>query len=99
MVPRLPAQVWTETTRHPGPAAVPAGGHDKVRAAWGRIAEGYQDAGLLPAGTDTAATTRAVIVLVQAFAARTALYGGVSEQAPGDGLRAPRATEGPAPDA
>lgn len=35
MVPRLLIQVWTETTRHPEPAAGPAGGYDKVRAAWG----------------------------------------------------------------
>ncbi len=45
VVPRLPAQVWTETTRHPEPAAGPAGGHDKVRAALGADRRGIPGRG------------------------------------------------------
>jgi AcrR family transcriptional regulator len=88
MFPRLMIQVWTETTRSPELAAVLREGYDNVRRAWGRVAEGYQDAGLMPADVDTDAVARAMIALVQGFAAQMALFGGISERTLGEGLRA-----------
>lgn len=88
MFPRLMIQVWTETTRNPELAVVLGDGYEKVRTAWGKVAEGYQDAGLMPADADTDAAARAMIALVQGFAAQMALFGGLSERTLGDGLRA-----------
>lgn len=88
MFPRLMIQVWTETTRSPELAAVLGEGYDEVRRAWGRIAEGYQEAGLMSADADTDAVARAMIALVQGFAAQMALFGGISERTLGEGLRA-----------
>ncbi|MFE2282404.1 TetR/AcrR family transcriptional regulator [Streptomyces sp. NPDC059454] len=88
MFPRLMIQVWTETTRSPELAAVLGDGYQKVRTTWGKIAESYQAAGLMPADTDTDAVARAMIALVQGFAAQMALFGGISEQTLGEGLRA-----------
>ncbi|WP_030865478.1 TetR/AcrR family transcriptional regulator [Streptomyces sp. NRRL S-37] len=88
MFPRLMIQVWTETTRSPELAAVLREGYDNVRRAWGRVAEGYQDAGLMPADADTDAVARAMIALVQGFATQMALFGGISERTLGEGMRA-----------
>ncbi|MFF9486618.1 TetR/AcrR family transcriptional regulator [Streptomyces sp. NPDC014676] len=88
MFPRLMIQVWTETTRSPELAAVLREGYDNVRRAWGRVVEGYQDAGLMSADVDTDAVARAMIALVQGFAAQMALFGGISERTLGEGLRA-----------
>ncbi|MER6620131.1 TetR/AcrR family transcriptional regulator [Streptomyces sp. NPDC000931] len=88
MFPRLMIQVWTETTRSPELAAVLGEGYGNVRRAWGRVVEGYRDAGLMPADVDTDAVARAMIALVQGFAAQMALFGGISERALGEGLRA-----------
>ncbi|CAL9387892.1 hypothetical protein SUDANB176_01197 [Streptomyces sp. enrichment culture] len=88
MFPRLMIQVWTETTRSPELAAVLGEGYRNVRAAWAGMAERYKDAGLMPADADADAMARAMIALVQGFAAQTALFGGISERTLGDGLRA-----------
>ncbi|MFD7701808.1 TetR/AcrR family transcriptional regulator [Streptomyces caelestis] len=88
MFPRLMIQVWTETTRNPELAVVLADGYGKVRAAMERVVENYKDAGLMSADADTDAVARAMIALVQGFAAQMALFGGLSEQTLGDGLRA-----------
>ncbi|CAL9386563.1 TetR/AcrR family transcriptional regulator [Streptomyces griseomycini] len=88
MFPRLMIQVWTETTRSPELAAVLGEGYRKVRTAWGEVVESYRDAGLLPADTDADAMARTMIALVQGYAAQMALFGGISEQTLGDGLRA-----------
>ncbi|MGC3002091.1 TetR/AcrR family transcriptional regulator [Streptomyces sp. G35A] len=88
MFPRLMIQVWTETTRNPELAAVLGEGYRSVRVAWGKIVESYKDAGLMPAGADADAMARTMIALVQGFATQMALFGGVTEQVLGDGLRA-----------
>jgi hypothetical protein len=88
MFPRLMIQVWTETTRNPELAAVLGEGYRSVRVAWGKIVESYKDAGLMPADADADAMARTMIALVQGFATQMALFGGVTEQLLGDGLRA-----------
>ncbi|GAA2528484.1 MULTISPECIES: TetR/AcrR family transcriptional regulator [Streptomyces] len=88
MFPRLMIQVWTETTRSPELAVVLGDGYRNVRTAWGEIVESYKDAGLMPADADADAMARTMIALVQGFAAQMALFGGISEQTLGDGLRA-----------
>ncbi|MFD8519730.1 TetR/AcrR family transcriptional regulator [Streptomyces capillispiralis] len=88
MFPRLMIQVWTETTRNPELAAALGEGYQKVRASWVRIVEGYQDAGLMPRDTDADAMARAMIAVVQGFAAQIALFGGPLEETVGEGLRA-----------
>ncbi|MFF8033036.1 MULTISPECIES: TetR/AcrR family transcriptional regulator [unclassified Streptomyces] len=88
MFPRLMIQVWTETNRSPELAAALVEGYQLVRAAWGRVVEGYKDAGLMSPDADTDAMARVLIALVQGFAAQTALFGGTFEEALGDGLRA-----------
>ncbi|MEV8592197.1 TetR/AcrR family transcriptional regulator [Streptomyces sp. NPDC052012] len=99
MFPRLMIQVWTETTRSPELAAVLEEGYRKVRAAWAKVVEKYKDAGLMPADADADAMARTMIALAQGFAAQMALFGGVSEQTLGDGLRALMALGRTAPDA
>ncbi|GGW27696.1 TetR/AcrR family transcriptional regulator [Streptomyces griseoloalbus] len=88
MFPRLMVQVWTETTRNPELAAVLREGYQEVRAGWGRIVEGYKEAGLMPADADADALARTMIAVVQGFAAQIALFGGISEETVGGGLRA-----------
>ncbi|GAA3501541.1 TetR/AcrR family transcriptional regulator [Streptomyces prasinosporus] len=88
MFPRLMIQVWTETTRSPELAVVLGEGYRDVRTAWGKVVESYQDAGLMPADADADAVARAMIALVQGFAAQMALFGGLSERTLGEGLRA-----------
>ncbi|MFZ4173468.1 TetR/AcrR family transcriptional regulator [Streptomyces sp. HNS054] len=88
LFPRLMIQVWTESTRNPGLTAVLADGYAEIRSAWGGMAQSYKDAGLLPEGADVDAMARAMIALVQGFAAQMALFGDIPPQALADGTRA-----------
>ncbi|GAA3196359.1 hypothetical protein GCM10010451_53300 [Streptomyces virens] len=99
MFPRLMIQVWTETTRSPAMAATLSEGYQNVRAGWARIVEGYKDAGMMPRDADADAMARAMIAVVQGFAAQIALFGGTFEESVGDGLRALMAVRPPGRDA
>ncbi|MGQ5227628.1 TetR/AcrR family transcriptional regulator [Streptomyces sp. MN3] len=88
LFPRLMIQVWTESTRNPRLTAVLADGYAKIRSAWGGMAQNYKDAGLLPEDADVDAMARAMIALVQGFAAQMALFGDIPPQALADGTRA-----------
>lgn len=88
LFPRLMIQVWTESTRSPALTAVLAEGYAMIREAWGGMARSYQDAGLLPEDADVDAMARAMIALVQGFAAQMALFGDIPPQALADGTRA-----------
>ncbi|MER7869637.1 TetR family transcriptional regulator C-terminal domain-containing protein [Streptomyces cellulosae] len=88
LFPRLMIQVWTESTRTPALTGVPTDGYAKIRTAWGGRAESCKDAGLLPEDADVDARARAMIALVQGFAAQTALLGDIPPQVLADGTRA-----------
>ncbi|MFZ4155151.1 TetR/AcrR family transcriptional regulator [Streptomyces pseudogriseolus] len=99
LFPRLMIQVWTESTRSPALTAVLAEGYAMIREAWGGMARSYQDAGLLPEDADVDAMARAMIALVQGFAAQMALFGDIPPQALADGTRALMSTRRAADDA
>ncbi|MFD8266227.1 TetR/AcrR family transcriptional regulator [Streptomyces althioticus] len=88
LFPRLMIQVWTESTRNSQLTAVLADGYAKIRTAWSGMAQSYKDAGLLPEGADVDAMARAMIALVQGFAAQMALFGDIPPQTLADGTRA-----------
>ncbi|MFG2515250.1 TetR/AcrR family transcriptional regulator [Streptomyces sp. NPDC048584] len=88
MFPRLMIQVWTETTRSPELAVVLGEGYANVRGVWARVVEGYQEAGLMSASADADVVARAMIALVQGYAAQMALFGGLPEGTLGEGVRA-----------
>ncbi|MDT3727427.1 TetR/AcrR family transcriptional regulator [Streptomyces sp. DSM 41972] len=88
LFPRLMIQVWTESTRNPHLTAVLADGYAKIRTAWSGMAQSYKDAGLLPEDADVDAMARAMIALVQGFAAQMALFGDIPPQTLADGTRA-----------
>ncbi|MFC7511780.1 hypothetical protein ACFQV4_20280 [Streptomyces thermocarboxydus] len=63
-------------------------GYAKIRTAWGGMAESCKDAGPLPEDADVDARARAMIALVQGFAAQMALLGDIPPQVLADGTRA-----------
>ncbi|MER7737057.1 TetR/AcrR family transcriptional regulator [Streptomyces sp. NPDC096538] len=93
LFPRLMIQVWTESTRTPSLTAVLAEGYAKIREAWGGMAQSYKDAGLLSEDVDVDAMARAMIALVQGFAAQMAIFGDIPPQVLADGTRALMATD------
>ncbi|MEU1078736.1 TetR/AcrR family transcriptional regulator [Streptomyces sp. NPDC005908] len=92
LFPRLMIQVWTESTRTPSLTAVLIEGYAKIREAWGAMAKNYKDAGLLPEDADVDAMARAMIALVQGFAAQMAIFGDIPPQVLAEGTRALMAT-------
>ncbi|MBC9729070.1 TetR/AcrR family transcriptional regulator [Streptomyces sp. TRM68367] len=88
MFPRLMLQVWTETLRNPELAAVLRPGFDRIRTAWVKLVQRYKDAGLIAADADADAMARALIAMVQGFGTQMAMFGDVTEQTLGEGLRA-----------
>ncbi|MEU6388260.1 TetR/AcrR family transcriptional regulator [Streptomyces sp. NPDC046939] len=75
--PRLVVQVWTETLRDDGLAALIRDGFDRVRASWVTIVRGYQDAGMMRADVDPDAVARTMMSAAQGFLAQQALFGEV----------------------
>ncbi|AJP00924.1 TetR family transcriptional regulator [Streptomyces cyaneogriseus subsp. noncyanogenus] len=77
MFPRLMIQVWSEATRNAELAAQLREGFRLVRAAWGKVVDGYREAGLMPAGAaaDADAMARVMIAVVQGYALQVALFG------------------------
>jgi AcrR family transcriptional regulator len=86
--PRLVIQVWTETLRNDELAAILREGYLSVRAAWSRIAEGYQDAGMMRSDIDPDHVARTMIAAVLGFLAQQSLLGPAPVEILRDGLRA-----------
>ncbi|TGB14210.1 TetR/AcrR family transcriptional regulator [Streptomyces sp. MZ04] len=85
--PRLMLQVWAETMRNDELATVMRDGYTRVRAAWVKIVEGYQAAGMMRADIPADHVARAMIGAAQGFAAQLALFDEVPVEALQDGLR------------
>ncbi|MGB8940177.1 MAG: TetR/AcrR family transcriptional regulator [Streptomyces sp.] len=86
-LPRLIVQVWAETLRNEELAAVMRQGYAKVRAAWVKIVEGYQAAGMMRDDIPADHVARVMIGAAQGFVAQLALFDEVPVEALQDGLR------------
>ncbi|MFI9583325.1 TetR/AcrR family transcriptional regulator [Streptomyces sp. NPDC052236] len=86
--PRLMIQVWTETLRNEELSAVMRAGFLKVHAAWVKVVEAYQKAGLMRSDIPAEHVARTLIATAQGFAAQQALFGEVPVSVLQDGLRA-----------
>ena len=86
--PRLVVQVWTETLRNDELALILREGYGSVRAAWGRIVEGYQQAGMMRADVTPDHVARTMIACALGFIAQQSLFGPAPVEALRDGLRA-----------
>ncbi|MFF4253628.1 TetR/AcrR family transcriptional regulator [Streptomyces sp. NPDC001663] len=86
--PRLVVQVWTETLRNDELAALLREGYGAVQDAWTRIAEGYQDAGMMRSDVPPDRVARTMMAAAMGFLAQQALFGPASSEVLRDGLRA-----------
>lgn len=86
--PRLVIQVWTETLRNDELAALLREGYGSVRAAWGKVVEGYQEAGMMRADVAPDDVARTMIASVLGFIAQQSLFGPAPVEVLRDGLRA-----------
>ncbi|MGW3421267.1 TetR/AcrR family transcriptional regulator [Streptomyces phaeochromogenes] len=93
--PRLMVQVWTETLRDGELSQVLRDGFVTVRAAWVKVVEGYQEAGVMRADIPADHVARTMIATAQGFAAQQALFGSASVEVIQDGLRALMSMEPP----
>ncbi|MGX1914140.1 TetR/AcrR family transcriptional regulator [Streptomyces phaeochromogenes] len=93
--PRLMVQVWTETLRDGELSRVLREGFVTVRAAWVKVVEGYQEAGLMRADIPADHVARTMIAAVQGFAAQQALFGSAPVEVIQDGLRGLTSMEPP----
>ncbi|MFD4511724.1 TetR/AcrR family transcriptional regulator [Streptomyces sp. NPDC058457] len=85
---RLVVQVWTETLRNDELATVLSEGYADVRRAWTRIAEAYQEAGMMRQDVDPEHVARTMTACVMGFLAQQAMFGPVPVEVLRDGLRA-----------
>lgn len=85
--PRLIVQVWAETLRNEELAALMNEGYAKVRVAWVKIVEGYQEAGMMRDDIPADHVARVMVAAAQGFAAQLALFDEVPVEALEDGLR------------
>ncbi|KAB1145355.1 TetR/AcrR family transcriptional regulator [Streptomyces luteolifulvus] len=86
--PRLVIQVWTETLRNSELAAVLRDGYGAVRQAWARVAEAYQEAGMMRADVPPDDVARTMIAAVLGFLAQQSLFGPTPVDVLRNGLRA-----------
>ncbi|MFI8218953.1 TetR/AcrR family transcriptional regulator [Streptomyces sp. NPDC085932] len=86
--PRLVIQVWPETLRNEELAAVLREGYGSVRAAWAKIVEGYQRAGMMRPDVEPDHVARTMIAAVLGFIAQQSLFGPAPVEVLRDGLRA-----------
>ncbi|QQM44939.1 TetR/AcrR family transcriptional regulator [Streptomyces liliifuscus] len=93
--PRLMIQVWTETLRDGELSQVLRTGFATVRAAWVKVVEGYQEAGLMRADIPADHVARTMIATAQGFAAQQALFGSAPVGVIQDGLRGLMSMEPP----
>ncbi|MCL7376658.1 TetR/AcrR family transcriptional regulator [Streptomyces sp. 35G-GA-8] len=84
---RLLIQVWTETLRNDKLAALMREGYGRVREAWIKVVEAYQEAGLMRADIPASDVARTMIAAAQGFAAQQALFGEVPIEVLRNGLR------------
>ncbi len=80
--------MWTETLRNEELAGILLEGYGSVRAAWGRIVEGYQEAGMMRADVAPDHVARTMIAAVLGFIAQQSLFGPAPVEILQDGLRA-----------
>ncbi|NGO11418.1 TetR/AcrR family transcriptional regulator [Streptomyces sp. HC44] len=85
--PRLILQVWTETLRSEELSKLINDGYDKVRVAWMKVVQGYQDAGMMRDDVSAESVARTMISLAQGFVAHTAVFGAVPLETLQEGLR------------
>ncbi|MGI5373713.1 TetR/AcrR family transcriptional regulator [Streptomyces sp. CA-251387] len=86
--PRLIVQVWGETLRNEELAALLREGYGSVRAAWAKIVEGYQNAGMMRTDVEPDHVARTMISAVLGFLAQQSLFGPAPVEILRDGLRA-----------
>ncbi|MFI7412740.1 TetR/AcrR family transcriptional regulator [Streptomyces sp. NPDC049627] len=86
--PRLIVQVWAETLRNDQLAAVLREGYGSVRAAWSKIVEGYQGAGMMRTDVEPDHVARTMISAVLGFLAQQSLFEPAPVEILRDGLRA-----------
>ncbi|WP_156723658.1 TetR/AcrR family transcriptional regulator [Streptomyces apocyni] len=84
---RMMIQAWTETLRNEELAAVLHEGFGRVRAAWVRIVEAYQQAGLMRTDVSPESVARTMIAVAQGFAVQQALFGDAPVELIEEGLR------------
>ncbi|ELS51473.1 putative Urease subunit gamma [Streptomyces viridochromogenes Tue57] len=80
--------MWTETLRNDELAALLREGYGSVRAAWSKIVEGYQEAGMMRTDVEPDHVTRTMIAAVLGFLAQQSLFGPAPVEVLRDGLRA-----------
>ncbi|MBA4865232.1 TetR/AcrR family transcriptional regulator [Streptomyces sp. PSKA54] len=85
--PRLLVQVWTETLRNDELSAQLREGYDTVRAAWCKVVEAYQTAGMMRTDIPPEHVARTMIGVAQGFCAQQALFGPVPVEVLQNGLR------------
>ncbi|MET9868682.1 TetR/AcrR family transcriptional regulator [Streptomyces sp. NPDC006386] len=86
--PSLVIQVWPETLRNEELAAVLREGYGSVRAAWAKIVEDYQRAGMMRPDIEPDHVARTMIAAVLGFIAQQSLFGPTPVEVLRDGLRA-----------
>ncbi|WP_329280045.1 TetR/AcrR family transcriptional regulator [Streptomyces sp. NBC_01451] len=95
--PRLIVQVWAETLRDDELSKVLDEGYAKVREAWVRLVERYQETGMMRADVPAESVARTMIAAAQGFVAQMALFGNAPVEVLQDGLRGLMSLGGPAP--
>ncbi|NGO47985.1 TetR/AcrR family transcriptional regulator [Streptomyces ureilyticus] len=85
--PRLIIQVWAETLRNKELSAVVHDGYSSVRAAWVKVVQGYQDAGMMRPDVPAESVARTMIATAQGFAAQMAIFGTAPVEVLQEGLR------------
>ncbi|MBC2902660.1 TetR/AcrR family transcriptional regulator [Streptomyces cupreus] len=86
--PRLIMQVWAETVRNPELALVMDEVYGVVTTAWIRVAEAYQEAGMMRSDIPAEHVARTMVAVVQGFIAQQSLLGPAPVEVLQDGLRA-----------
>lgn len=86
--PGLVIQVWAETLRNEELAVLLREGYGAVRETWARIAESYQEAGMMRSDVSPDDVARTMMAAAMGFLAQQALFGPASSDVLRDGLRA-----------
>ncbi|WAZ20066.1 TetR/AcrR family transcriptional regulator [Streptomyces cinnabarinus] len=97
--PRLIMQVWAETARNPELAVVMDEVYGVVTTAWVRVAEAYQEAGMMRTDIPAEHVARTMVAVVQGFIAQQSLLGAAPVEVLQDGLRAVMSMAEPRSDA
>lgn len=85
--PRLIIQVWTEVLRNKELSAVIHDGYSSVRAAWVKVVQGYQDAGMMRDDVPAESVAQTMIATAQGFVAQMAIFGTAPVEVLQEGLR------------